>query len=186
MTSIAFEMGAVFMLAGMLMFGSAHGLIPRSVRNIGAPILICIALFGFMLWRFGGDLMANARANAAPWFATSAPATSSPATSGSATAGSSQPALSLPNQASTPFPARKPAAPAVERIVIREVVAAPAESAPPAPALVAEKAVEGAEGKVSPEAAGSSPYDSGVKKAVKSVGHFLHIGGKKKDQAPQP
>jgi hypothetical protein len=179
MTSIAFEMGAVFLLAGMLMFGSAHGLIPRSVRNIGAPILVCIALFGFLMWRFGADLMANARANAAPWFATSA---------------SSQPAPAQPAPAS-PSHAAKVAPPAVKGIVIREVVSAPAEPGPAAVQPVAAKAIpdmptpkipiEEADAKPAPQSSGNSPYDSGVKRAVTSVGHFLHIGGKKQSQAPQ-
>src|ERR1700677_2901799 len=76
MDSIAFEMGAVFLLAGLLMFASAHGFIPRSLRNIGAPILVGVALVGFLIWRFGTDLYANARSNVGPWFATSWFATS--------------------------------------------------------------------------------------------------------------
>jgi hypothetical protein len=196
MNSIAFEMGAVFLLAGMLMLASAHGLIPRSLRNIGAPILVGVVLAGFLIWRFGPDLYANARSNAAPWFAASWFATAEPAQAEAHPAG--------------PAPSGK--APATHRaklvtqdakaIVIREVVSAPAEATPPAVAVsetpVAEepiaakpvaakpippKSVDDAVAKPAPESSGSSPYDSGVKRAVKSVGRFLHIGGKKEQPA---
>jgi hypothetical protein len=172
-------MGAVFLLAAMLMFGSAHGLIPRSLRNAGAPILVGVALVGFLIWRFGPDLYTAARSNAAPWFATAEPAPVGPAPSGKAPAAR----------------AAKSAAPSVKGIVIREVVSAPTEPARPAEALIAakpiaekpiaEKPIEVADAKpAAPESSsGSSPYDSGVKRAVKSVGHFLHIGGEKKPAA---
>ncbi len=159
MNSIAYEMGAVFLLAAMLMFGSAHGFIPRSLRNTGAPILIGVALLGFLIWRFGPDLYANARSNVAPWLTTSQPPRADPA--------------SAPAPSPAPHPA-KPSAPRVEGIVIREVVSPPAEAAP---ALVeASKPVD---------TLAQEPHnDRGVKRAVKSVGHFLHIG-RHKEQPQQ-
>jgi hypothetical protein len=180
MNSIAFELGAVFLLAGMLMFGSAHGFIPRSLRNIGAPILIGVALVGFLIWRFGPDLYATARSNAAPWFATSEFATSEPVQA---------------EEAPATHPA-KPVTPDAKAIVIREVVS-PAEAAPPpargvteksaekpiAQEPIAAKPVDEAAQKPTPESSANSPYDSGVKRAVKSVGRFLHIGGKKEQPA---
>jgi hypothetical protein len=189
MNSIAYEMGAVFLLAAMLMFGSAHGFIPRSLRNAGAPIVAGVLLVGFLIWRFGPDLWENARSNGSPWFASSQPAPAAPA--------SSQPASSQPapaGKAPAPRPA-KSVAPGVTGIVIREVVPAPTELSPaePAPPVivagpiadkpVAEKPIGVADAKPAPESSGSSPYDSGVKRAVESVGRFLHIGGKK---APAP
>lgn len=183
MNSIAFELGAVFLLAGMLMFGSAHGFIPRSLRNIGAPILVGVALVGFLIWRFGPDLYAAARSNAAPWFATSESATSAPAQAEAAPAG---PAPSGKAPAARPV---KPVTPDAKAIVIREVVSPP-ETAPPAVTEkpiaeepVAEEPIADAAQKPAPESSASSPYDSGVKRAVKSVGRFLHIGGKKEQPA---
>jgi hypothetical protein len=154
------------------MFGSAHGLIPRSVRNIGAPILIGVALVGFLIWRFGPDLYSNMRSNAAPWFATSAPASNG-----------QSPARPAPAAAPAPHQS-KPAAPAVQGIVIREVVSAPAPE--PAPTVIVAVPVEDAASKPAEQSSSDgSAYDSGVKRAAKSVGRLLHIGGKKKDQAPQ-
>jgi hypothetical protein len=180
MNSIAYEMGAVFLLAAMLMFGSAHGFIPRSLRNAGAPIVVGVLLVGFLTWRFGPDLWENARSNASPWFATSQPAPAEPSPSQPA---SSQPAPA--GKAPAPRPA-KSVAPSVTGIVIREVVPSPIELSPtePAPPVIVagpitDKPIEVADAKPAPESSGSSPYDSGVKRAVKSVGRFLHIGGKK-------
>jgi hypothetical protein len=170
--SIAYELGAVFLLAAMLIFGSVHGFIPRSLRNAGVPVIVCVALFGFLIWRFGPDLWANARLNAAPWLANSS---ASPAS----------PAVEVP--APPPLPA-KPPVPSVKGIVIRDVLTPP--EIPPVPEVprrivVApfEKPAEDADEKAAAEVAGSSPKDHGVKKAVKSVGRFLHIGGKKEQPA---
>jgi hypothetical protein len=186
-STLAYEIGAVFLFAAMLMFGSAHGFIPRSLRNIGAPIIIGVALVGFVIWRFGPDLYANARSTAAPWFATPEPATPAPASSE---------ALPTPTAATDPVKSATAKAhvanqahPAANGIVIRDVVPVPAEPARPIIAAppIAETPAAGKVAEAAPEAdaTGSSPYDSGAKRAVKSIGHFLHIGGKKKEPDPQ-
>lgn len=77
-------------------------------------------------------------------------------------------------------PARTQPAPAAEALVVEK----PAEETPieerPIPEKpAAAKPIEVVAVKPAVESSGSSPYDSGVKRAVKSVGRFLHIGGKK-------
>lgn len=52
------------------------------------------------------------------------------------------------------------------------------EQADTTPAGKAPGVTRDAGPKAAVESSGSSPYDSGVKRAVKSVGHFLHIGRK--------
>jgi len=134
MTSIAFEMAAVFLLAALLMFGSAHSLIPRSLGNAGGPVVVGALLLAFLIWRFWPDLYATARSNAAPWLAAPSPAATAPAPA--------QPSPSQPAPAAKALalrPASPVAAPGVKGIVIREVLPATIEPAPPAAALIVEK-----------------------------------------------
>jgi hypothetical protein len=186
-STLAYEIGAVFLFAAMLMFGSAHGFIPRSLRNIGAPVIVGVALVGFLIWRFGPDLYANARSTAAPWFATPEPATSAPARSEAppTPAATTGPVKSTAEKAH----ASKQPYPAANGIVIRDVIPVPAEPARPIEAAppIAETQSTGKVAEAAPvaDSTGSSPYDSGAKRAVKSIGHFLHIGGKKKDPEAQ-
>ena len=187
---LAYEIGAVFLFAAMLMFGSAHGLIPRSLRNIGVPIIVGVALVGFAIFRFGPELYANARSTATPWFAMPEPAPAE------ATPAEPQPPAPPPaKSAATKAYAPKPADPGANSIVIRDVVSEPAQPAPSieaAPPITAESQSTKKVADATPLAYatgdspdGSSPYDSGAKRVVKSIGHFLHIGGKKKDPAAQ-
>jgi hypothetical protein len=172
--SIAYELGAVFLLAAMLIFGSAHGFIPRSLRNAGVPVIVGVALLGFLIWRFGPEMWSTARSNAAPWLATS------PAS----------PAEEVPSP--PPLPA-KPPVPSLKGVAIRDVRPPEIPRLPEIPAVPevprrivvapAEKPAEDADEKAVPEVSSSAPKDHGVKKAVKSVGRFLHIGGKKEQPA---
>lgn len=183
-------MGAVFLLAAMLMFGSAHGFIPRSLRNAGAPIAVGVLLVVFLIWRFGPDLSSNFPSTVEWAFPTSQPPSAEPSQ-----AARPSPAAGPSQAASSPA---KSAPASVKTIVIHEVAPARTQPAPAAEALVAPKPVEEkpveekpiavkptevAEAKPTVESSGSSPYDSGVKRAVKSVGRFLHIGGKKEQPA---
>jgi hypothetical protein len=176
-STLAFEIGAVFLFAAMLMFGSAHGFIPRSMRSVGAPILVGVVLVGFLMWRFGPDLYANMRSTAAPWFASeSATSEASPAkTSETGNASARAPVKSAAPKAH----AAKQAYPAANKVVIRDVVTAPEVHPAVEPAQLAAAPAPVA------DASDTSPYDSGVKRAVKSVGHFLHIGAKRKEPAAQ-
>jgi hypothetical protein len=186
MNSIACEIGAVFLLAAMLMFGSAHGFIPRSLRSAGAAIVVGVVLVGFLVWRFGPDLYSNFRSTVEWGFPSfQAPP---PEASPSGPAPAPHPAKSA---ASISTSVRQPD-PNPTTIVIREVVPAPAEPTPPAAQPIVEtlptgkpiagKPVQDADAKPAAESSGSSPYDSGVKRAVKSVGSFLHIGGSRKKE----
>jgi hypothetical protein len=175
MDSIAFEMGAVFLLAGMLMFGSAHGFIPRSLRNLGAPILVVGALIGFLVWRFGADMSANAHATIRSISGSSS--TSSGAPPGETVTG---------GKATTPNPEKSAIArqkyPSSNGIVIRDARPSETQPVPPPDNAVAEHGAGEPAAKPAPDSTDStvsSPYDSGAKRAVKSVGRFLHIGGKK-------
>jgi outer membrane biosynthesis protein TonB len=54
------------------------------------------------------------------------------------------------------------------------------EHADSTPATAESSVVTGNTGaKTAAESSGSSSYDSGVKRAIKSIGHFLHIGRRK-------
>jgi hypothetical protein len=181
-SSLAYEIGAVFLFAAMLMFGTAHSVIPKSVRNIGAPVFVSVALAGFLIWRFGPDLYANMRSNAAPWFPAAEPIpaeTASPAPT--AVPDKSKPFAPKANVSGQVNPNRN-------GVVIHDFAPASPDVALPAVQAVVEtlpaEKPAGTRGKEPEEKfrtddSAGSPYDSGVKRAVKSVGHFLHIGRKK-------
>jgi hypothetical protein len=165
---LAYQIGGVFLLAAMLMFGSAHGLIPRGLTNAGVPICVGAALLGFLIWHFWPELYANARSigTLAPSLTTSRPAPAAPAPA------------ARPKRSPAPHPtvAKQPEVKWKTTIVDDSVPAAaepvstpigsPAESVDTTPAA---------------ESSGSAPHDGGAKRAIKSIGHFLHIGRKKKD-----
>jgi hypothetical protein len=153
----------------MLMFGSAHGLIPRGLRNAGAPICVGVALLGFLIWHFWPDLYANARSirALAPNFVTSrpAPAAATPA---------ARPARSsAPHSRAAKLPEAK-----WKTIIVDDSVPALTE---PVPAPLATPA-QSADTTPSAESSGSAPHHNGAKRAIKSIGHFLHIGPRKKTE----
>jgi hypothetical protein len=163
---LAYQIGGLFLLAAMLIFGSAHGLIPRGLRNAGAPICVGVALLGFLIWHFWPDLYASARSIGAlaPSLTTSRPAPAVPASA------------ALPKRSPAhASPAKQPETKWKTIIVNDSVpvatesvstpIAGPAESASTTPAA---------------ESSGSASHDGSAKRAMKSIGHFLHIGRKKK------
>jgi hypothetical protein len=163
---LAYQIGGVFLLAALLMFGSAHGLIPRSLRDAGVPACVGVALLGFLIWRFGPDLYANVRAIGAlaPSLTTSrrAPAAPTPAV--------------RPKRSAAPHPsvAKQPEV-KWKTIIVDDSVPAATE---PVPAPIGSPA-ESADLTPSAESSGSAAHDGRAKRALKSVGHFLHIGRKK-------
>ena len=164
-STFAYEIGAAFLLAALLMYGTLSGFIPRTLRaGKSLPIFLAAALLLLAIYQFSPDLSAvwsSIRANA-PDRVSTPPA----------------PAVS----ASTPHPAlpatphedvKKRPAPRWKSIVLDA-------SVPPA---IEPTAVTPEPAQISPPAAessGSSPYDSKAKRAVKAVGRFFHIGRKKK------
>lgn len=172
-STLAYEIGAVFLLAALLMYGTANGLVPRSLR-VGKtfPILLAAGALVFAIYRFGLDLYADWRS-------------ASPVEPG-ATAARPAPAGRTP----APGPAKSGAPPARatkqpdanRKTIIIESVPAPADPlATPSgkPAENAAEAKTAADTKPAPKSSDSSPYDSGVKRAIKSVGRFLHVERKK-------
>jgi hypothetical protein len=174
-STLAYEIGAVFLLAALLMYGTANGFVPRSLR-VGKtfPILLAAAALVFAIYRLGPDLYEDWRSAsaAAPGVTTAqpAPAERTPA-SGPTTSGA--PPARATTQANTNW----------KTIVIESVPAAadPATTPGGKPAEnAADTKIATATG-IQPAAKSSagSPYDSGVKRAVKSVARFLHVERKK-------
>jgi hypothetical protein len=165
---LAYQIGGVFLLAAMLMFGSSHGLIPRSLRNAGTTMCVGVALFGFLIWHFWPDLYAKARSIGAlaPSLTTSRPAP----------APASRPKRSAaPHASATKQPETK-----WKTIIVDDSVPAATGPVPtPSSGTGADTASKPA-AESSSSSPGSSTNDSGAKRAIKSVGHFLHIGPKKK------
>lgn len=174
----AYEIGAVFLLAALLMFGTMSGFIPRSFRaGKPAPIVLGVLMLGYALYRFGPDLSAGWRSIVAnsPNIASPHP---TPAASTLAT-----PAPATPHARAT-HPATHRQTTAIDGSVPTlsgsAPVANPAE-APGADATPLAKPLFAANGAPAPsgEPPGGSPYDSGIKRVFKSVGHVLHIGRRK-------
>jgi hypothetical protein len=197
-------MVAVFLLTCLLVFGSAHGFLPRSLGKIGAPILVVGALIGFLIWRFGPDMPSDA--DAAMRSSSASDSTPNATSEASSSENAASAKATSPNLKKRAIPQQK--YPSVNGVVvIRHFVPATAEPAPlkgpaaPQDALEpgAKPASESSDSPVSSlydsgakraikqatpasessDSPVSSPYDSGIKRAVKSVGRFLHIGGKK-------
>jgi hypothetical protein len=198
-STFAYEIGAVFLLAALLMLGTVSGFVPRILRTGAAPIFFGVALLGFVVYRFGPDLYAG-------WLSIGAVAPS---------LASSRPALAGPVPAPEPTRSAAPHAHAAKQpeahwktIIIDDSVPAATEPPPPPGRLIEDadakpavqssaltehadttpaaksSALTGDTGNAAAESCCNSPYDSGIRRAVKSIGHFLHIG-RKKEQAPQ-
>lgn len=168
MDTIAYEIGAVFLLAALLMYGTLGGFIPRHLKGGAAfAVLAGIAALGFVVYHFAPDLYALWR----------------PSYAGSPSLTTSRPAP----VAVKPVPRRAKSSPPVARakkepdanwkttIVDGSVPAAAEPAVTPVP-----KAAEDVQTKPddTPKYE-SSPYDSRTKRAIKSIGHFLHIERKK-------
>lgn len=166
---LAYQIGGLFLLAAMLMFGSAHGLIPRSLRNAGVPICVGVALLGFLIWHFWPDLYARVRSirALAPSFTTSQPAPAA-----------ARPAA-RPTRSAAPHPraAKQPEA-KWKTIIVDDSVPAATEPVPTPPATPAQST----DTTPSAESSSGAPHDNGTKRAIKSIGHFLHIGPKRKTE----
>lgn len=179
MTSLlAYQIGGIFLLCAMLMWGTMGGFMPRALR-VGKPasLFILCALLAFALYRFGPDMLAMlpSATSLAPDVTPSRPA-------------GAQTAVPPPQRRiSSPSPQREPAA------KWKAPVISPSEpvavSSPPAQTVAPERA-EPAPAVIPPsqpepqkwDSSDSSPYDSKTKRAIKAAGRFLHITKRKKDQ----
>ncbi len=172
-STLAYEIGAVFLLAALLMYGTANGLVPRSLR-VGKtfPVLLAAGVLAFAIYRFGPDLYAD-------WLSATAVAPGVPAIRPT-------PAGRTP----APGPAKSGAAPVRaakqpdtnRKTIIVESVPAPADPAATPVDKPAENAADAktvTDTKTAAKSSDSSPYDSGVKRAIKSVGRFLHVERRK-------
>jgi hypothetical protein len=156
MNQIAYEVGGVFLLAGLFIFGTmVKGFVPDAFRD-GKPlgILCLLAIFGFAVYRWLPELEAG-------WSSltgsTTATAAAPPATGKSI-------ATKAPVRLHAVAPAPQP------KIIIVEAAA----SAETTTAIAPEAAPVEIE---SPDVPAESPKQGNrVKRAVKSVGHFLHLG----------
>lgn len=158
---LAYQIGGVFLLAAMLMFGSAHGLIPRSLTNAGAPTCVGVALLGFLIWHFWPNLHVNAFS-----IGTLAPGvvTSRPAQATASAARGKRSAAPHPSVAKQPEVKWK-------TIIVGDSVAAAAEPV----STPLGRSAESADATPAAESSGSAYHDGGAKRVIKSIGHFLHV-----------
>jgi hypothetical protein len=172
----AYEIGAIFLLVALLMYGTLSGFIPRSFHaGKPAPIILGVLLLGYALYRFGPDLSSGWRSIANPPNSASphpTPAAATPATPGPSHAKAMRSATHRQTAANDSVPILSGPAP-----LANPAEAPGAYQTQPAKPLVAANGAPAPSG----EPTSGSPYDSGVKRAIKSVGHFLHIG-RKRDQ----
>jgi hypothetical protein len=148
MPALSFELGAIFLFCALLMYGTMSGFLPR--LRVSPAIAIALTLLGLLAaaWRWS------------PWLDLSLP-------NGFWRASPAPVSASRPSPASTPVPQPK-ATKAVQRIEVwhTTVVEAVPQPVPPltqTPAIPPQRT----------KSDGSSPYDSKVKRAAKSVGRFF-------------
>ena len=148
-SNISFEVGALLLLAAMLMYGTVTGFVPRMFRRgTAAPMFVAVAVAGFVVYRFGPDISSYA---------------------GSLLPRPANAAAVVTQPAKQEAPRKKPA---VQNWRRTDVDAAPPVIVEPDPAP--SDPAKGADA-----SSDDSPYDSGIKRAAKHVGRFLHIGKKK-------
>jgi hypothetical protein len=169
-SQLAYEIGAVFFLAALLMFGSLPGLSRRFRLGGGAMVALGVALALFGVYHYWDQILALA----AP--TDSAEHVSAPA----APSSTSAPAKSAPaNHRSTRAP--EP----IEKIIVVEQV--PAERVivqAPDKLPAVEKPETETPPQSEPDPCEKSPYESKARRAMKSMGCGLHILRKKDAQQP--
>jgi hypothetical protein len=159
MNLIAYQIGGVFLLAGLFIFGTmVKGIVPEAFRA-GKPlgILVLLGALGLGIYHYRLDLEAG-------WSSLfeSAPAPASAA------------AAAAPNVPGKPAPRMRPAAAAAPAPVPQPkiIIVEEAPAAETTTALVPAPAPEVA----SSDAPADAPKGNRLKRGVKSVGHFLHLG----------
>jgi hypothetical protein len=156
--SIPYAIGAVFLLAGLVMLASrARQILPGNLGRFAMPALVLGALA--MLGAAGKDAVAG---RISGWFETTPPAA-----------------------AVVEVPAAKQQAPQKARFVGRVSAEfdTPVEPAATKAAVVVEAPVVKEEVAVDPELS-AAPGENHPKKVMKSVGKFFHIGHKKPPAEP--
>jgi len=198
-STFAYEIGAVFLLAALLMYGTVSGLVPRALKaGKPGPIVLGVALLGFVIYRYGPDLYAGwlSIGSVAPSLTSSRPTPAEPTPA-------PRPVKSAASRANTQRQSNSswkaivlndsvPAEPAplvgkpIEDVDAKPALesSAPTEHADTTPAAASYSATGDTGRKAAEKSCCNSPYDSGAKRAIKSIGHFLHIGPRK-EQAPQ-
>lgn len=150
----------------MLMYGTLSGFLPRRFGS-GVVIVLGVALVLFALYRYGGDFLAGWRDVEV-----------------------FRPVIPAPARATRPAPSQASPRPARGRGAIAAPQVREAEASP-APALIAPAPIaaptqsdtprsDTGESYTPAENSNGSAYDSGIKRAAKRVGRWLHL--RKKEQ----
>jgi hypothetical protein len=177
LTTFSYEIGAVFLLAALLMYATKSGFIaPSFPAGKVVPISLGLLLLGFGIYHFGPDLSAGWRSMFA-----NATRMASPGQAPAVGARVPHPAVPAASHAKT----AKQWAPHWKTIVVEDSVLPPTKPTPasanPVPASTSTEVPEQAypipSAKPSgAESTGGSRHDHGIKRAVKGVGRFLHVG----------
>jgi hypothetical protein len=163
-SQLAYEIGAVFLLAALLMFGSVQGFMGRFRLGGGAMVALGAAVVVFGLYHYWDQILALA----AP--TDSAAHVSAPAAPASAPA----PVKRTPaRRGSTRAP--EP----TEKIIVVEEVPAERIIVPAAPEKSPTAEKPEIETRSVPDPCEKSPYESKARRAMKSMGCGLHIIRKK-------
>lgn len=178
----AYEIGGIFLLGALFMYGTLSGLIPRSFRaGRPASIVLGVLLLGYALYRFGPDLSAGLRSVAGD----PSSATSPRPTPAVVVLRPDKPAPPRTKATRQPAPQWKTtivddSVPQASEPAPEVVVSPPASRGGPenADAIPSAKPFVGAAESPVPtaESPDGSAYDSGVKRAIESVGHFVNFG----------
>ena len=159
-STLAYEIGAVFLLAALLMFGSVEGFVSKSFRfGPSTMVFLGVAVLGWGVYRYGWDLIRSwTPAGAATHLESSGPSAQH---------------VELPPR---PIVRRQPAS----RVAASDPVEILSPAAPlAAPSSAAPAPIPESADVPSPADNGPDPYESGLKRGAKRVGRFMHIIPKK-------
>ena len=197
-SSVGFEIGGCFLLAVLLMYGTMGGFGARYMRfGGGAAILLGVGLLAFVIYYFGPELYYRLTdsfapdepsASHSPASPTPVPPAEKPSTGHRPSAVhaktnvTSRPKSRTPiiNNGGPPEPeVVPPTTLAPESARAEPAPEAPAAAEPPAQTVAAPPAGPANPPSAAAESSGPSQFDSKTVRAIKSIGHILHIGRKK-------
>jgi hypothetical protein len=176
-SAISFEIGAVFLFATLILYASMSGFLSRAFQaGKPAPIILGVFILGLVAYRFRPDLSTAWHSLTANTRDAVTPALTPAPTPSPAAASPARPPTKRP-------PARWKGTVAYEMDTPRASAQQAMSSAAPAAAALPQSAPDAQNAPLavkdqSADMSGDSPYDSGLKRAAKRVGRFLHIGRK--------
>jgi hypothetical protein len=176
-SQLAYEIGAVFLLAALLMFGTAQGFTGRFRLGSGAMVVLAVATAAFGVYHYWDQILALVAPTDAAAHV-SAPVTPASTSPPAESAAAKHHSIRTPESAPT------------EKIIVVEEVLGERVNIPPASNVPHSKVedrtpeADKPEAQSAPDPCEKSPYEGKARRALKSMGCGLHIIRRKDAQQP--